>query len=103
MTAATKHTHILYTKYYTKCLGYEMAMQQKRHSPLNPKKCKEHKPAGDNYGGGSDFAFGIRVHYATLIIMTTIEGSIGKVIEKLLYDNRGIIYKAFSFTVRISI
>ena len=53
MTEATKHTHTLYTKYYTKCLGYEMAMQQKRHSLPNLKKCKElqHKPAGNSYGG----------------------------------------------------
>ena len=72
-------------------------MQQKRHSPLHLKKCEElqHKPTGNTYSGGSDFAFAIRVYYATLVLMTTIEGSIGIVIEKLLY-NGGIIYKAFS-------
>ena len=74
-------------------------MQQKRHSPLHLKKCEElqHKPAGNTYGGGSDFAFAIRVYYATLILMTTIEGSIGIVIEKQLYDNGEITYKAFSW------
>ena len=48
------------------------------------------------YGGSSDLVFGIGVYYATLIITTMIEGQIGRVMEKLLYDNGGIIYKIFA-------